>query len=41
VKFKVCGLALQDFYYTANDLQDFVEVTRSAITELMHWQNRG
>lgn len=41
VKFKVCGLALQDFQYTANDLHDFVEVTPSAITELMHWQNRG
>ncbi len=41
VKFKVCGLALQDFQYTAKDLHDFVEVTPSAITELMHWQNRG
>ncbi|WP_296497141.1 DsrE family protein [Rhodoferax sp.] len=41
VKFKVCGLAMQDYQYTANDLHDFVEVTPSAITELMHWQNRG
>lgn len=41
VKFKVCGLALQDFNYTANDLYDFVEVTPSALTELMHWQNQG
>lgn len=41
VKFKVCGLALKDFQYTANDLYDFVEVTPSALTELMHWQNRG
>ena len=41
VKFKVCGLALQDFQYTANDLYDFVEVTPSALTELMHWQNQG
>jgi intracellular sulfur oxidation DsrE/DsrF family protein len=41
VKFKVCGLALQDYHYTAKDLFDFVEVTPSAITELMHWQNRG
>jgi intracellular sulfur oxidation DsrE/DsrF family protein len=41
VKFKVCGLALQDYHYTAKDLYDFVEVTPSAITELMHWQNRG
>lgn len=41
VKFKVCGLALQDFHYSANDLHDFVEVTPSALTELMHWQNQG
>lgn len=41
VKFKVCGLALQDFHYTANELHDFVEVTPSALTELMHWQNQG
>lgn len=41
VKFKVCGLALQDYHYTAADMHDFVEVTPSAITELMHWQNQG
>ncbi|MDE2618346.1 MAG: DsrE family protein [Burkholderiales bacterium] len=41
VKFKVCGLALQDYGYTAAEMQDFVEVAPSAITELMHWQNRG
>lgn len=41
VKFKVCGLALQDYHYTVDDMLDFVEVTPSAITELMHWQNQG
>lgn len=41
VKFKVCGLALQDYHYTVADMLDFVEVTPSAITELMHWQNQG
>lgn len=41
VKFKVCGLALQDYGYSAADMQDFVEVAPSAITELMHWQNQG
>lgn len=41
VKFKVCGLAVKDFQYTAQDLYDFVEVTPSALTELMHWQNQG
>jgi intracellular sulfur oxidation DsrE/DsrF family protein len=41
VKFKVCGLALKDFGYTLADMQDFIEVTPSAITELVHWQNQG
>lgn len=41
VQFKICGLALQDYGYTRADLQDFIEVTPSAITELVHWQNRG
>ena len=41
VKFKVCGLALKDFQYIPEDLYDFVEVTPSALTELMHWQNQG
>jgi intracellular sulfur oxidation DsrE/DsrF family protein len=41
VKFKVCGLALKDFQYIPDDLYDFVEVTPSALTELMHWQNQG
>ncbi len=41
VKFKVCGLALRDFSYRLQDMQDFVEVTPSAMTELVHWQNRG
>jgi len=41
VKFKVCGLALKDFGYQASDLQDFVEVTPSAMAELVHWQNQG
>ncbi len=41
VKFKVCGLAMRDYGYTPEDLFDFVEVTPSAITELMHWQIQG
>lgn len=41
VKFKVCGLSMRDYGYTPEDLYDFVEVTPSAITELMHWQNQG
>ncbi len=41
VKFRVCGLAMSDYGYRAEDLQDFVEVSPSAITELVHWQNQG
>ncbi|MFP5467349.1 MAG: DsrE family protein [Gammaproteobacteria bacterium] len=41
VKFKVCGLALKDYGYTPADMQPFVEVTPSAMTELVHWQNQG
>ena len=41
VRFRVCGLAMGDYGYRAEDLQDFVEVTPSAITELVHWQNLG
>lgn len=41
VAFKVCGLALKDYGYTLADMQPFIEVTPSAMTELVHWQNRG
>jgi len=41
VKFKVCGLAAQDYDYTHADFYDFVEVIPSAITELAHWQLQG
>jgi uncharacterized protein len=41
VKFKVCGLGLLDYGYTRADMQPFVEVTPSAMTELVHWQNQG
>lgn len=41
VKFKVCGLALKDYGYSPADMQPFVEVTPSAMTELVHWQNKG
>jgi len=34
-------LPLTDFGYRAEQLQDFVEVAPSAITELVHWQNQG
>ncbi|MDZ7753918.1 MAG: DsrE family protein [Gammaproteobacteria bacterium] len=41
VKFRVCGLAAEDYGYTPADLQDFIEVAPSAMTELVHWQQQG
>ena len=41
VEFRVCGLAAQDFDYSADDFHDFIKVTPSAITELAHWQAQG
>jgi len=41
VKFKVCGLAAQDFGYAIKDFYEFIEVVPSAITELAHWQQQG
>lgn len=41
VKFKVCGLAMQDYGYALTDFYDFIEVVPSAITELSHWQQLG
>ena len=41
VDFRVCGLAAEDYGYTAKDFQDFITLTPSAITELSHWQAQG
>ncbi len=41
VKFRVCGLAAEDYGYRPEDFHDFVEVVPSAITELGHWQQQG
>jgi len=41
VKFRVCGMAMDDYGYTKDDLQDFVEIAPSAMTELVYWQQRG
>ncbi len=41
VRFRVCGLAAEDFGYRVEDFQDFIEVVPSAITELAHWQQQG
>lgn len=41
VKFKVCGLAAEDFGYRLQDFQDFIELVPSAIPELAYWQQQG
>ena len=41
VKFKVCGLAANDYDYVDNDFYEFIEIVPSAITELSHWQQQG
>ncbi|MGD2161347.1 MAG: DsrE family protein [Gammaproteobacteria bacterium] len=41
VKFRVCGLAAEDYGYSVNDFYEFIEVVPSAITELSHWQQQG
>ena len=41
VKFKVCGLAAQDYDYSVKDFYEFIDVVPSAITELSHWQQQG
>lgn len=41
VAFMVCKLAMEDYGYSLKDMQDFVQVVPSAMTELIHWQNQG
>lgn len=41
VDFRVCGLAAHDYDYKPADFYDFVKVTPSAFTELVHWQQQG
>lgn len=41
VDFRVCALSLEEFNYAQADMQDFVTIIPSAITDLAHWQNKG
>jgi len=41
VKFKVCGLAAQDYDYSVSGFYEFIDVVPSAITEIAHWQQQG
>lgn len=40
MKFKVCGLVVKDFGGQIANLLPVIKVTLSAISELVHWQNR-
>ena len=41
VEFKVCKFAANDYGYSLDDFQDFVQVVPSAIAELAYWQKQG
>ena len=41
VQFHVCGLAMHDFDYTPQDMQDFVKIVPSAFTDLAGLQQEG
>lgn len=41
VQFHVCGLAMHDFDYTPQDLQDFVKIVPSAFADLAGLQQEG
>jgi len=41
VEFRICGLAMGEFGYRPQDLQDFVRIAPSAMTEIVHWQLQG
>jgi len=41
VEIRVCALAMEDYDYQIGDMQDFIVVTPSAITDLAHWQQQG
>ncbi len=42
VKFKVCKMAAEMLYgYKREDFYPFIELVPSAITEILHWQQKG
>lgn len=41
VEFRVCAQALEEYGYRPEDLQDFVKIVPSAITDIAHWQIKG
>ncbi|HNQ03632.1 MAG TPA: DsrE family protein [Thiobacillaceae bacterium] len=41
VEFKVCVVAMDDYGYNLEGMQDFVQVVPSGPAELVHWQHQG
>lgn len=41
VEFRLCSIAARDYGYILKDLQDFIQLVPSGITELAHWQREG
>ncbi|WP_078119931.1 DsrE family protein [Thiosocius teredinicola] len=41
VKFRVCGIAANDYDYDAETFYDFVDIVPSAMVEVAYWQQRG
>jgi len=41
VDFRICALSLKQFGYKPKDMQDFITIAPSAITELAYWQSKG
>lgn len=41
IRFRVCGLAAEDYGYKREDFHDFIELAPSAVAELAHWQLQG
>ena len=41
VDFRVCAYSLREFDYKPKDMQDFIRIIPSAVTDLTHLQNQG
>jgi intracellular sulfur oxidation DsrE/DsrF family protein len=41
VEFRVCATSLQEYAYRPEDMQEFLKIVPSAITDLAHWQLKG
>jgi len=40
-EFRVCAMAMEDYGYSARDVQDFIVIAPSAMAEMAHWQQQG